>query len=215
MSKLFDLLLSFTLIYSIFQLIKLDLRVKKAEYLLYILGLLGYFGMIISTYLDYFLEQYNYVFDQRFMYEWSNISGVAFVLSGLAFLIYNSKPPFARFPILLCFIPLMIIPAYYFSLSTLALKEWILMIYETGAFLVAILMFGALIRKSLNYIIILMALIVILAGYILSHADFQVTTSAEWIWKSFIISGMFILIHGFYKIEQKDEESYSKIQSLN
>ncbi|NCP84414.1 MAG: hypothetical protein GW823_05865 [Bacteroidetes bacterium] len=210
MSKLFDLLLSFTLIYSIIKLIKLYLRVKKAEYFFYILGLFGYFGMILSSYLDYFLEQYsNYIFDHQLMVEWSNISGVAFLLSGLAFLIYNSKPPFARFPKLLCFIPLMIIPAYYFSLSTLALKEWILMIYETGAFLVALLMFSALIRKSWNYTIILMALLLILAGYILLHTDTQTVTSAEWIWKSFIISGMFILIHGFYKIEQKDEDSYS------
>jgi hypothetical protein len=207
MTRIFDFLLAFSVYYATFQIIRLTIRVKKAEFLFYAFAMLAFSSIFISNYVDILINYWGYVFDEQLMKDWSGISAIAFALSGVAFLIFNSKPPFARFPISLCFVPLLIIPAFYFAMHTLVLKDWLLSIYQGGAILVALLMNAALIRKSLDYLISLIGYILIGTAYILHWYSVSLVESGDWIWKSFLIAGMFILIHGFTKLESPEEES--------
>ncbi len=207
MTRIFDFLVAFSVYYTTFQIIRLTIRVKKAEFFFYTLSMLAFSSIFISTYIDLLFNYLGYVFDEQLMKDWSGISAIAFALSGMAFLIFNSKPPFARFPISLCFVPLLIIPAFYFAMHTLVLKDWLLSIYQGGALLVALLMHAALIRKSLDYLISLIGFVLIGAAYVLHWYSVSLVESGDWIWKSFLIAGMFILVHGFTKLESPEEES--------
>lgn len=207
MSSIFDVLLILTTIYTIFYAIRITYRTNKQEYFFYSLAVLCYTILfLIPTFFNQF-PKISTLFNANLILEWLNISGIAFILSGLALLIYNSKPPFARFPIILCYVPLLIIFTYYFAMNTLVLKEWLLMIYQGGALLVALLMFSMLIKKKLDYLIILMGLIIVSFSFILFWFPTYLSENLRWIWKALLISGMFITVHGFNKVNATDELS--------
>ncbi|TNE72235.1 hypothetical protein EP331_07695 [bacterium] len=207
MSRIFDFLLAFSIYYHTFLIVRLAIKVKRLEYLFYALGMFSFSLIFVSNYIDYAFNHFGYVFDETLLQDWSSVTGIALILSGLAYLIYDSKPPFARFPMSLSYLPLLIIPAYYFAMNTLVLKDWLISIYQGGALIVAILMSSALIRKKLDYIILLIGYLIIAAAYVLHWYAISLHESSDWIWKSFLIAGMFILFHGFNKLETPEEEA--------
>lgn len=214
MTRIFDFLLAFSVYYATFQVLKLTIKVKKLEYLFYTIAMFAFSGIFVSDYIDLFVTKLGYVFDEQLMREWCHVVAISSVLTGLAFLIYYSKPPFARFPIVLCFVPLLIIGTYVFSMHTLVLKEWLLSIYEGGALLIAVLMHAALIKKSYDRIISLIGILIILAAYLLYWFPLYIAETGDWIWKSFMIAGMFILVHGFNKIESPDDKNETQSNSV-
>lgn len=204
MSHLLNVLFSLTLVFSAYKLIKLYLQSKITHYIFWAVAVIIYQGVFWAAYVDPLIEQSGFIFNHLLMIQWTSVSGIAFILSGLAFLIYNSKPPFARFPLILCFIPLFIIPAYYFALHTIILKEWIMILYESGAIFIGFMMYLALLKKSVNHVIALLGVLMIGSGYALYRFSSINLAEADWIWKSMLIFGTFILIHGFEKIEHEE-----------
>lgn len=76
------------------------------------------------------------------MLEWGHILSLAVILSTLAIFVRESKPDFARFPLLYTALPLFIVLTYFLISDTYALKTWLFSMYQGGAVLVGLLMYA-------------------------------------------------------------------------
>lgn len=74
--------------------------------------------------------------------EWGHIYSLALILSSLLLFIRESKPEFSQFPIFYGILPFLIIISYLLVYNTVILKDWLINIYQAGAIIVAILMYG-------------------------------------------------------------------------
>jgi hypothetical protein len=67
---------------------------------------------------------------------------ISTVLCALAIVVRESKPIVTRFPLVLTFLPFLLVPAHLAVRETFVLKDMLYGIYELGAILVAFLIFG-------------------------------------------------------------------------
>lgn len=74
--------------------------------------------------------------------EWGHIYCLALILSSLLLFVRESKPEFSQFPILYGVLPFLIIISYLLVYNTVILKDWLINIYQAGAVVVAVLMYG-------------------------------------------------------------------------
>ncbi|MFU8860724.1 MAG: hypothetical protein ACNA8K_09885 [Cyclonatronaceae bacterium] len=99
--------------------------------------------------------------------EWSRMSAIAVAMCGLIFLNRNARPGITRFPVLFCWVPLLLIPVYALVVNTIFLKEVLLGIYEAGSIIVALLMYGLFLSRDRKYLLIVAGLLILLSGYFL------------------------------------------------
>lgn len=80
--------------------------------------------------------------------EWGHVLCLAVVLSALAVFVRESKPDFARYPLLYTGLPLFIVISHFLISDTYALKTWLLSMYQGGAVAVALLMYSVYTWRS-------------------------------------------------------------------
>lgn len=73
-------------------------------------------------------------------YAW--VVGACFLLSALANLLREDKPPYARYPVAFTLLPLVLIPFYPLISETLLIQNWVLGLYQAGALLISLFLFG-------------------------------------------------------------------------
>lgn len=139
----------------------------QPEYGTFAIACLLFFLASLSLNYQLILDAGTYQYAAQKFMEWSRMSAVAVGMSGLIFLIRDSKPAITRFPVLFCWTPLLLIPFYAMVANTIFLKEILLGIYEGGSILVALLMYGLFLTRDRKYLITVLGLLILLAGYIL------------------------------------------------
>ncbi len=73
-------------------------------------------------------------------YAW--VVGACFLLAALANLLRDDKPSFARYPVAFTLLPLVLIPFYPLISDTLLIQDWVLGLYQAGALLISLFLFG-------------------------------------------------------------------------
>lgn len=88
----------------------------------------------------------NYDFDNpsltSLIKDWINVTAVVLTLSALGLMIRESKPKIARAPVVLAFIPFLILAVYPFVADTFVLKRFLFILLEGGGILIALLMYS-------------------------------------------------------------------------
>ncbi|MDX1639473.1 MAG: hypothetical protein R3281_16020, partial [Balneolaceae bacterium] len=121
---------------------QLAYRLESLKHLCYTVSVLffalGQGGIITET----VLAGNEVAVDLSMYVELASYISISLLLCGLALLIRESKPVFAQFPLIYAGAPLLLIFSYWLVRNSFAIKEWLLSIYQGGAILVALLMFG-------------------------------------------------------------------------
>ncbi len=133
----------------------------------------------------------------NFITEWGHLICLAFILSSLAVFIRESKPVFAQFPLLYTALPLCIIISYFFVLESIILREWLFFLYQGGALLVALMMYGVYTYRVDKYLFILAGVVLFFLCYILYWSIPELKESLAWIWKLIMSAGILTTIFGY------------------
>jgi hypothetical protein len=206
MTLFFNALITAILLYTVYSVLTVYLVQNNIRNLAYLIGASSYSLYYLYPYADGLTQLAGAQLNQTLYQDWISIIGISFILSGLAHLVYEAKPKFARFPIGLCGLPLLIIPAYFFVQDTLILKELVIAMYEAGAIVVGLMMYGMLSRNTkFEYIVIVAGLSILGLAYIIYWLPLDEMKNLIWVWKSFIIIGILISVHGLKKAELSDE----------
>jgi hypothetical protein len=135
--------------------------------------------------------------------EWGRMAAIAVAMSGLIFLIRDSKPAITRFPVLFCWSPLILIPVYALVAETIFLSEVLVGIYELGTLLAALMMFGLFMAKDRKYVTVVSGLGVVMAGFIvmwvLRLGEIGLPgDDHSWTWQLVLAWGAGIAIYGVH-----------------
>ncbi len=109
------------------------------------------YGIVISF--DIVLTTYSFNSPASISYikDWVNITAVILSLSALGLMIRESKPKIARAPVVLAFIPFLILAVYPFVADTFVLKRFVFLLLEGGGILIALLMYTNHYSKQSDY----------------------------------------------------------------
>lgn len=134
------------------------------------------------------------------MSEWGHVLLLACVLGALALFVRESKPAFARFPLLYTLLPLLIVISYFLVRDTYALKEWMLAIYQGGALAVALLMYGVYQYRRGGYGRVLGGVALMAAAYAAYWLLPLQDVVRDWSWQLLLAGGLVLLIHGYEQV---------------
>ncbi len=189
------LLLLLVGIYTTFTSAKLARHSNSIKYLCYALAALfftlGQGGILLKA----ILSANQITIDSSLFVELTTVTAVSFVLCGLAVFIRESKPVFAQFPLIYAAVPLLLIVSYLFVKDSFAIKEWLISIYQGGALLVALMMYGthSYRNRDLHYVkYLLSAAIILTITYIVYWFVPIIRTDFEWIWQ--VLLGISLII---------------------
>ncbi|SHF51428.1 hypothetical protein SAMN05443144_109150 [Fodinibius roseus] len=194
----FDILLMLTSGYAAFELIKFAQGRGRLKFL----------GLTIAAFIFTFMEAtaviggffatsaVTAVVD--FIVEWGHLICLAFILSALAIFIRESKPVFAQFPLIYTALPLFIIISYFFVYDSIVLKKWMFFLYQGGALMVSLMMYGLYSYRSRTYVIILAGIGLFFLAYILFWSfSAEARESLSWLWKLVLAGGIVTTVLGY------------------
>lgn len=134
---------------------------------------------------------------------WMQVSAVSFLLVALSIENWEDRPPVARYPFSFNYSALILIPAYILLYQTVYLQEVMIGIYEGGAILVALLLFGLFTSKMFEFIYSFLGILIILLGFVVYWFPAETVLAFPWIWKLITIIGLLIFTTGYqYVITQ-------------
>jgi len=106
----------------------------------------------------------NYVTDTLVML------AISHVLVGLAIVVRESKPIVTRFPLALAFTPFLLVPAHLIVSHTFVLKQILYTIYEFGATIIGLLIYGLMAVSDRRYLNVIYGIIL-----------FAISLSLQWL----------------------------------
>lgn len=181
-----------------YKLSKNDIRLK-------FLGLTIALFVLALTQLSLLIEQFAATYDTTIyaetIVEWGHVIILAFVLSSLTIFIRHSKPVFAQFPRIYAILPFFIVLSYFLVSDTYAIKDWLLIIYQAGAMLVALLMYSVYTYRNADFKFILSGIIIFFITFVLFWYIPVINESFAWIWKSLLAAGIITIIYGYEYID--------------
>lgn len=133
----------------------------------------------------------------EFIVEWGHLICLAFILSSLAVFIRESKPVFAQFPLIYTALPLFIIISYFFVLNSTVLRQWLFFLFQAGALVVGLMMYGLYTYRVKKYATIFAGVILFLLCYILYWSIGAFSNSLFWIWKILLASAIVTTVIGY------------------
>lgn len=169
---------------------------KSLKYLGYTVGAFFFTLIHLSSVIDSILSSYDMTIYSTQINEWFEIIAISFVLSGLAVLIRESKPVFAQFPLIYTAVPLLLVFSYWLVKDTLAIKDWLTSIYQGGALMVAILMYGVHTYRISHYIYALVASLIFLITFIVYWFVPGVQEGYPWIWQLLLGISFIVMVYG-------------------
>lgn len=139
-----------------------------------------------------------------FIIEWGHLICLAFILSALAVFVRESKPVFAQFPLVYTTLPLFIIISYFFVYDSIVLKKWLFFLYQGGALMISLMMYGLYSYRSRTYVVILAGIGLFFLAFILFWSfSAETRESLSWLWKLVLGGGIVTTILG-YKYAHKN-----------
>ncbi|MEX0685959.1 MAG: hypothetical protein WD267_08530 [Balneolales bacterium] len=132
--------------------------------------------------------------------DWSRIISVTFALSGLAVLLWMEKPVFARFPIIFCAFPLLIIAVFPFIINSPTLKELIIGMLQGGAISIGLMLYLLKTNQSSDSYYVVAGISLLLIS-LLSHLILvDMIIFPEWIIKVWLSAGIILINYGLVKL---------------
>ncbi len=122
---------------------------------------------------------------------------IACLLSALAVVVRDSKPIVTRFPLALSFIPFLLVPSHLIVSHTFVLKELLFGIYEVGAIIVGLLIYGLFSLSDKRYLNIVLGIVCFAIALVLDAVTIPIMISAWITWGLYAIA--VILISKSYK----------------
>lgn len=105
------------------------------------------------------------------VHDWIKICAQVILLSGLGLLIRHSKPKVTQAPVILAFLPFLLILAYPLIVDTFIIKQFMFSLLYSGAAIISVLMYSILTFSERNYLIVLLSslffTLAIIMGYLL------------------------------------------------
>ncbi len=114
--------------------INLFIIAQKDRLLSILLFGLALLSFVLGILIDYIVEG-----GMSLAREWGDLVAITFTLCGLFVKIRNSKPIFARFPLYLTMLPLLVIVFYPLIVDSNVVKELLQITYQGGAIIVSLL----------------------------------------------------------------------------
>lgn len=110
-------------------------------------------------------------------------------LSALAIVVRESKPIVSRFPLILAFLPFLLVPAHAVVRETFVLKDMLYGIYELGAIIIALLIYGLKAASDRRYRRLLYGTIPLILSLAVVWADpvFVPNPGTSWILTAFAL----------------------------
>ncbi|MCG8372064.1 MAG: hypothetical protein MI700_00940 [Balneolales bacterium] len=132
---------------TLYLFIRLAFTQKSLAYAFFTVSTLSFLAGVVISYL---------VLPSEVAREWGDLVGITFVLCGLFVKIRDSKPVFARFPIVLTFLPTISIFFYPMIADASVIKNLLNITYQGGAIIVGLLLFGLnqLLHKKRMYLLV-------------------------------------------------------------
>jgi len=136
--------------------------------------------------------------------EWAGVVSVAFALVGLAILIRNAKPEFARFPLSFTALPLLLIAIHPLAMDTIVLKYWLIGIYQGGAILISFLMYSVMTMYDKKYMLILVSVLLYALSFVIFWFGDSILTPelTSWIWKPIFSGATLLAVYGYDRLEE-------------
>ena len=195
----FNILLALTGIPSLVLIILISVRDKSLSR--------AYFGLAILSFLAGIGLGYIKAIPTELSIEWGNLLAITFTLCGLFVIIRNSKPVFARFPLYMTTLPLLVVFFYPIINDAEVVKELLMIIYEGGALIVSFLVFGINQFVFKNRALLLLGVLIFLSSYIsFWFIKESMIQFHEEISISLFSFGILVLSIGFKRISEKESK---------
>lgn len=130
--------------------------------------------------------------------EWGHIYALALTLSSLLLFVRESKPEFSQFPILYATLPFITIVSYLLVYDTVMLKDWLLSIYQGGAVIVAVLIYGIYSYRNAVYRTQAIGAILFFSSFLASLIFFGYPL----IWQLLLAAGIITTFSGYLVVEK-------------
>lgn len=138
--------------------------------------------------------------------EWGKVYSIALVLSSLLLYVRESKPEFSRFPLLYVSFPLVVVISYLLVYDTVLLKNWLLGIYQGGAAVVAVLIYGIYYYREPIYQTVFLGSLLFLITYFIYIV---LPKSYSYIWQIGLILSVITVFAGYLVVNRKIDEQFT------
>ncbi|MEX0681818.1 MAG: hypothetical protein WD097_10595 [Balneolales bacterium] len=178
----------------------LRLFAKSRRIFHFCLGTTAVFVAIIgiSEHLAFFFP----ILNPEFLFEWSRVFAVSFLLSATAALIRDSKPEITRFPRFFTFIPLLLITVYPLIFETVILKMWVINLYQGSALFISLLIYSYKSHQDTDYGYMLVGVFFFFITFALFNLPDFLMTLPDYVWVLLTASGILIITVGYGRIYQ-------------
>jgi|GEM_PF-1621616 len=215
----FGLLIFLVAIYTVVIFSKFAMRYKEYFPLGIAITCLTVALAAMSSNFDLLFSKLNLTIYPEKFFEWNRVVAITALFCSLSVLIRDSKPDFARFPLSFSLFPLLIIITFPFVQNTLVIKEWVMGIYEGGAVIVGLIMYGTLTYFNRSYLRVLSSVGILSVSFIMYwFIPGMQNTSSSWLWKMVFIIGIFAFTDSYNKLyseRESPEENDGQIEYAN
>jgi hypothetical protein len=182
--------------YAVYSFYRVMVMKRSLQHILYfITSILFVLTLIMKVVVT--LPQWPLTVDAGYVTDTFQTLTIASLLSALAVVVRDSKPIVTRFPLALSFIPFLLVPSHLIVSHTFVLKELLFGIYQAGAIIVGLLIYGLFSTTDRRYLNIVAGIVFFAVALVLDTVTIPFMISAWIIWGVFAIA--VILISKSYK----------------
>ncbi|MEX0780486.1 MAG: hypothetical protein WD037_12150 [Balneolales bacterium] len=156
------------------------------------------------------LEPFLPYINSELIMDWSRAVSISFTLSALAMLLWMSKPAFARFPLVFCSLPLLLIFVFPLIIESSALKEMVLSMFQASSIGIGLMLYSLKGLHDSDNFLVAGGITLFLLSFILFWLPTNLAVIPLWIIKFFIASSILIGTHGLAKLIEKEKAKPQK-----
>lgn len=138
-----------------------------------------------------------------FIVEWGQIISLSFILSSLVLLIRETRPSYEQFPLLYGALPFLIIISYFFALESELIRRWLFFIYQGGALVVGLLMYGSKVYQQKRYKMVLIGISGLFLAYLMYWTIPILRNNYPTSWKLVLLAGIVTTAYGYKSAVKK------------
>jgi hypothetical protein len=158
------------------------------EHRIYFLGSIWFFiSLVLQVIVK--LPIWPDTIDPNYVTDTSIMLALSHLLVGLAIVVRESKPIVSRFPLALAFTPFLLVPAHLIVSHTFVLKQILYTIYEIGATVIGLLIYGLMASSDRRYMNVIYGIILFAIALVLEWTPIPMKHSLwiQWMLLSFAL----------------------------
>jgi hypothetical protein len=129
--------------------------------------------------------------------DWIMMISIILMLCGLGVMIRYSKPKITRAPVILSYLPVLLLFVHPFVVDTIILKSVLINFYHGGGLLIALMMYTIKSLDNPKYYAVLVGVVIISVGYILNFFDWNMVAISNLV----VSTGLIIVYNGYKQID--------------